>query len=74
MGKLLLAMAHDTEKEAKAQAQAKTPDTPPSAADVGNARAGAEPQSIWSLLSSHPDTIQRATELEQGNAPHCARP
>lgn len=73
-GKLLLAMAYDTEKEAKAQAQAKKPDTPPSAADVGNARAGAEAHSIWSLLSSHPDTIQRATELEQGNAPHCARP
>ncbi|KAB2890655.1 MAG: peptidase M48, partial [Burkholderiaceae bacterium] len=32
------------------------------------------PGPIWSLLSSHPDTEARATELRAGHAPHCPRP
>ena len=36
-------------------------------------QAKAEAHPVWSLLSSHPDTVQRATELEQGHAPHCAK-
>jgi Zn-dependent protease with chaperone function len=65
MGQLLLAMAHEDE------AQTKKPDAPASAADKGKARADAKAHPVWSLLSSHPDTIQRATELQQGQAPHC---
>jgi Zn-dependent protease with chaperone function len=29
------------------------------------------PHPVWSLLSSHPDTVARAGELERGHAPHC---
>ncbi|WP_342721397.1 M48 family metallopeptidase [Acidovorax sp. FHTAMBA] len=29
------------------------------------------PHPAWSLLSSHPDTVARAGELERGHAPHC---
>ena len=65
MGQLLLAMAHEDE------AQTKKSDAPASAADKGKARADAKAHPVWSLLSSHPDTIQRATELQQGQAPHC---
>jgi Zn-dependent protease with chaperone function len=65
MGALLLAIAHEDE------AQTKKPDAPASAADKGKARADAKAHPVWSLLSSHPDTIQRATELQQGQAPHC---
>jgi Zn-dependent protease with chaperone function len=36
--------------------------------------ANDEPEhAVWSLLSSHPETIQRATELEKGHAPHCGK-
>lgn len=38
----------------------------------GKARAEMEAHPVWSLLSSHPDTIARATALEQGQSPHCA--
>ena len=80
MGQLLLAMAHDEEK--KVEAKAKAQDPPESATSKGeekgkgkgNASANAEAHPVWSLLSSHPETIQRATELEQGRALHCARP
>ena len=64
MADLLLAIAHDTHDEEPAQAK------PP--------RQGAStprvPGPIWSLLSSHPDTEARATELRAGHAPHCPRP
>ena len=37
--------------------------------------ADEEPEhAVWSLLSSHPETVKRATELEKGHAPHCANP
>ena len=80
MGQLLLAMALDEEK--KVEAKAKAQDPPESATSKGeekgkgkgNASANAEAHPVWSLLSSHPETIQRATELEQGRALHCARP
>ena len=38
----------------------------------GKARTEMEAHPVWSLLSSHPDTIARATALEQGQSPHCA--
>lgn len=38
----------------------------------GKARAEMEAHPVWSLLSSHPDTVARATALEQGQSPHCA--
>ena len=31
------------------------------------------PHPVWSLLSSHPDTVARAGELERGHAPHCPK-
>lgn len=53
--------------------------TPQSAASAPDAtrkrKLGQEAEShpVWSLLSSHPETVKRATELEQGHAPHCAK-
>ena len=38
----------------------------------GKARAEMEAHPVWSLLSSHPETVQRATALEKGQSPHCA--
>lgn len=78
MGKLLLAIAKDEEDEDKAAEKA-------AAAAKAGASAPAEPaatsttepkppekeHAVWSLLSSHPDTVERATELEQGRALHC---
>ena len=40
----------------------------------GKSRAEMEGHPVWSLLSSHPETVQRATALEQGLSPHCAAP
>ena len=37
-------------------------------------RAPPGEQGVWSWLSSHPDTVERATELERGHAPRCAAP
>ena len=54
---------------ASASAAASTP-APPA---KGRARAELEAHPVWSLLSSHPDTVRRATELEQGHAPHCGK-
>jgi Zn-dependent protease with chaperone function len=71
------------------QAAASAPTPPASTANTANAASGANaaasrtasvPPSkknadspLWSLMSTHPDTVERATELEQGHAPHCAR-
>ena len=89
MGKLLLAMARDAEKEtagkdtptAAGGNPAQASSSPVSAPaprgqdkeqDKDKGRADLEGHPVWSLLSSHPETIQRATTLAQGQSPHCA--
>ena len=83
MGQLLLAIARDEDNE---EAQKKDPDKGPAAgasapasgastADAAHQRKTAQEiasHPVWSLLSSHPDTVRRAKELEQGHAPHCS--
>ncbi|WP_110961407.1 M48 family metallopeptidase [Acidovorax sp. ST3] len=57
-------------------AHAPTPQSAASAPDATRKRKlgqEAESHPVWSLLSSHPETMKRATELEQGHAPHCAK-
>ena len=59
-------------------AGASAPSTPSSSAADSSARKrktaqDLESHPVWSLLSSHPDTVERATELERGHAPHCAK-
>ncbi|PIF28857.1 Zn-dependent protease with chaperone function [Acidovorax sp. 56] len=49
------------------------PASAPQPAPKAPVQAKAQAHPVWSLLSSHPDTVQRATELEQGHAPHCPR-
>jgi len=85
MGQLLLAIArdedeHSSENKKKAEGQdaagAPGPQSAASAPDAARKRKlGKEVEShpVWSLLSSHPDTVERATELERGHAPHCAK-
>mgnify|MGYP003466272827 FL=1 len=75
MGQLLLAIAHGEEnaqEKAEAQAQAKGETKAGKPADTKRAPPGE--QGVWSWLSSHPDTVERATELERGHAPRCAAP
>ena len=67
-------------KAAKKDAAASAPDSQASASAPAPAHrkrkpgANDEPEhAVWSLLSSHPETVQRATELEKGHAPHCAK-
>ena len=67
MGQLLLAIAQGEEKTAAGTG--KQPDAN-KAPQPGAQRAGR----VWSWLSSHPDTVERATELEHGHAPHCTAP
>ncbi len=69
MADLLLAIAHDAETPAP---------TPAAGASTPASQAPPSPhpqpaQEGWTLLSSHPDTVQRARELRDGHAPHCAR-
>ncbi|MBU0745312.1 MAG: M48 family metallopeptidase [Gammaproteobacteria bacterium] len=89
MGKLLLAIARDEEERDEREEQ-EAKDKKEAATDAPTRQAGAsapkqsprkrtpsadEPEhAVWSLLSSHPDTVKRATELEQGHAPQCAKP
>lgn len=81
MGKLLLAIARDEEKEEGKDpaSAASAPTAPQSTASAPSAprkrKPGQEAEShpVWSLLSSHPETVKRATELEQGHAPHCTK-
>lgn len=54
-------------------APGSAPASPPAPDSKGQARAELEAHPVWSLLSSHPDTVRRATELEQGHAPHCGK-
>jgi Zn-dependent protease with chaperone function len=84
MGQLLLAIAHDEEDDAKNREKtpeqspesrtdnASAPQSPPrDSAAKGSGRGDAKVHPVWSLLSSHPGTVQRATELVQGHTPHC---
>jgi len=81
MGQLLLAIARDEEKEedkgpASAASAPAAPQSTASAPGAPNKRKPgqeAESHPVWSLLSSHPETVKRATELEKGHAPHCAK-
>ncbi|WP_243019879.1 M48 family metallopeptidase [Simplicispira sedimenti] len=68
MGTLLLAIAHD-EDDAEGSQKSGASQTAPQ--KQGKAEA-AHP--IWSLLSSHPDTVERAHALQQGQSPHCSAP
>lgn len=68
MGTLLLAIAHD---EDDAEGSQKSGASQPAPQKQGKAEA-AHP--IWSLLSSHPDTVERAHALQQGQSPHCSTP
>ena len=84
MGQLLLAIAHEDDEDKDAQKKdggkapasgASTPASGASAPGSASQRRAAEDLAshpVWSLLSSHPDTVERATELERGHAPHCA--
>ena len=56
-----------------AASSASAPASAPTPVSKGQARAELEAHPVWSLLSSHPDTVRRATELEQGHAPHCGK-
>jgi len=85
MGQLLLAIAHEDDEDKDAQKKdggkapasgASTPASGASAPGSASQRRAAEDLAshpVWSLLSSHPDTVERATELERGHAPHCAK-
>ncbi|EJE50855.1 Zn-dependent protease with chaperone function [Acidovorax sp. CF316] len=78
MGKLLLAIAKDEDGEEKAEKKktataAKEGASAP--AETTAPRKDSEALGpVWSLLSSHPDTVERAKELEQGHALHCPKP
>jgi Zn-dependent protease with chaperone function len=88
MGKLLLAIAHDEEddderktktppeKAGQDKAAAPAAEAGSSSTERARQRKKAEEMAshpVWSLLSSHPDTVARASELEKGRAPHCAK-
>ncbi|QIL83316.1 M48 family metallopeptidase [Diaphorobacter sp. HDW4A] len=87
MGDLLLAMAatrdkdEDDSKDAKkdalesADSTASAASAPISPASQPKARSEAEiakEEGMFSLLSSHPETVARAKELKAGLSPHCA--
>ena len=84
MAQLLLAVAQDARDEAAAKS-GKPRDGKDAAKGGAGATGGASGtarsprdtagshSTLWSFLSSHPDTVERATELEQGHAPHCAK-
>lgn len=65
MGRLLLAISQDKET------RQKRVDKP--GAQSRPSRQDDDAHPIWDLLSSHPDTVERASALEQGHAPHCPK-
>ncbi|MCW8199614.1 peptidase M48 [Verminephrobacter aporrectodeae subsp. tuberculatae] len=74
MAQLLLAIAQDDDDDDEEDEDpVSTGASPPSGAHKTKRRAGQESAAhpVWSLLNSHPDIVQRATELERGQAPHC---
>lgn len=78
MGKLLLAIAKDEDDEEKAEKKkAATAAKEGASAPAETTASRKDPEAlgpVWSLLSSHPDTVERAKELEQGHALHCPKP
>lgn len=70
MGTLLLAIARDEDEEEEGGGK-QSGASHPAPRKQGSAEA-AHP--IWSLLSSHPDTVERASALRQGQAAHCTAP
>ena len=66
MGTLLLAIARDEDEDDKKQEKDGAGSAPP-----GKHGSPEAAHPIWSLLSSHPDTVERASALQQGQAPHC---
>lgn len=79
-GRLLLAIAreHESETEEKSQAQREQHASGASAdasaaADARNGDAHPASATIRSLLSTHPDTKQRALALVRGQAPNCPK-
>ena len=66
MGTLLLAIARDEDEDDKKQEKDGARSAPP-----GKHGSPEAAHPIWSLLSSHPDTVERASALQQGQAPHC---
>ncbi len=65
MGRLLLAIARDEKHEKGKQGAGENTATPTQTQE--------KPNPLSSLLSSHPDTVERATELEQGHAQQCPK-
>lgn len=79
MGKLLLAIAQEEDDDEKAEKKKKaaTAAKEGASAPADTTASRKEPEAlgpVWSLLSSHPDTVERAKELEQGHALHCPKP
>jgi hypothetical protein len=67
-------VARDTKEEAPAKSGKPRDANTGAAQQAPVAQAPRpDPSPVWSLLSSHPDTVQRAIELEQGHAPHCGK-
>lgn len=79
MGKLLLAIAQEEDDDEKAEKKKKagTAAKEGASAPADTTASRKDPEAlgpVWSLLSSHPDTVERAKELEQGHALHCPKP
>lgn len=63
MGELLLAMA--AERDAKDRNGSQKPEKPE------NSKTDNRESGVFSLLSTHPETVARAQELKAGASPHC---
>lgn len=68
MGDLLLAISRAEQDKENAEKNAADKESA-TQAKAGHRRDASH--SIWSLLSSHPETVQRAAELKAGRAAHC---
>ena len=62
MGDLLLAMLRDEDSTTPSPQAGKAPSTP---------EDPPQSQGLWTLLSTHPDTLERANALRAGRAPYC---
>lgn len=85
MGALLLAMASDRKNEGKDEGNEKdgksgdaAPQPPASSAstaaqsgDNKSADITIGDEGVFSLLSTHPETVARARQLKEGRSPHC---
>ncbi len=70
MGTLLLAIAREEEEKARKEGRKDADAARPAPAEQDADAEAAHP--VWSLLSTHPNTVERANALRQGQAPHCA--